>query len=510
MALSFLLALALLSGCAHQSTLTDLLTHKASPDQPFCQSVAPVGPSQLQTALEPYAASMGEGKTGVYALEDGAGALVARAWLTDNAAKTIDAQYFIFSADNVGLIATERLLLAAERGVKVRLIVDDVLAHGDAEILLAVNAHPNLEVRVYNPNVNIGKGLSDIINAVVTDFRGVNQRMHNKTFIVDQTMAITGGRNVGAEYYDFHEQYNFRDRDLLLMGGATSQLQSSFNTFWADTLSVPLERVLVPEDPAKPEVVWRKMHQYACDPERFLPSFRQRIEQAPQTFQTLAADGKLKWVNDVRYVSDPPGKNNERTSLGGGGTTTTALIELVNSAQKTLFMETPYLIVTDLGLGLLRDAVKRGVDVRILTNSIVSTDGLAAFAGYQSVRDDVLDTGVKLYEFRPDANIRHELMTGPKYPKAAYGLHAKTMVVDGETLMVGTFNLDPRSANLNTEGVTIVRDADLARLTGQQLQRDMLPENAWRTTKAQNPDSQAGWWRRFKVCLQRMIPNSIL
>ena len=155
-----------------------------------------------------------EGKTGVLVLDDGAGALAARAWLSDNAVKSIDLQYFIFSADNVGIIATDALLLAAERGVAVRMLVDDLLAHGDADLLHALNEHPNIQVRIYNPSINVGKSLSDKLINVSTRFRDVNQRMHNKTFIVDGNVVITGGRNVGDEYYDFDSVYNFRDRDV--------------------------------------------------------------------------------------------------------------------------------------------------------------------------------------------------------------------------------------------------------------------------------------------------------
>ena len=140
----------------------------------------------------------------------------------------------------------------------------------------------------------------------------------------------------------------------------------------------------------------------------------------------------------------------------------------------------------------------------------MSTDGLAAFAGYQRSREDLLTAGVKIFELRPDAAVRTELMTGPPIPDAIFGLHAKTMVVDSETLMVGTFNLDPRSANLNTEGVTIVNDADLARVTEAQIVKEMSSENAWPCTEKHNPDQYASWWKRFRVFMWRLVPKSLL
>ena len=192
-----LFAFLYLFACSHSAynSLSKLPIQPAS----RCGQITKEKTPSLEDLLMPFQPELEQQKTGVYILEDGTGALASRAWLTEKATKSIDIQYFIFSSDNVGLMATHSLLQAAERGVYVRLLVDDTLAHGDSDLLFAVNAHPNFEVRIYNPNINIGKNIGHKITNTISDFRGINQRMHNKTFTVDGQISITGGRNVGDE-----------------------------------------------------------------------------------------------------------------------------------------------------------------------------------------------------------------------------------------------------------------------------------------------------------------------
>ncbi|HIE45470.1 MAG TPA: phospholipase D family protein, partial [Flavobacteriaceae bacterium] len=157
-------------------------------------------------------------KTGVYVLENGTNSMITRAWLCEAAEKTIDIQYFIFSTDNVGLIACDYLVRAADKGIKIRILVDDFMVNTRIEDVLTLNSHKNISIKIYNPGVNIGKNLIGKITKFATDFRGANQRMHNKTFIVDDKVVITGGRNIADEYFDYDHDYNFRDRDVLLIG----------------------------------------------------------------------------------------------------------------------------------------------------------------------------------------------------------------------------------------------------------------------------------------------------
>jgi phosphatidylserine/phosphatidylglycerophosphate/cardiolipin synthase-like enzyme len=481
-------------------------------DPAFCAQVHSTG-AKLSEHLAPLAKQM-RTSTGVYALEEGDASMVARAWLTEAAERTIDAQYFIFTGDNVGLIAVDYLLRAADRGVRVRLLVDDFMLEADGEELLALDAHPNLEIRLYNPTANIGKKLPTKLVNLTPDFRGFNQRMHNKTFIVDGTVVITGGRNIADEYFDYDHEYNFRDRDVLLVGGASADVQRSFNLFWDNPLSAPITSIVRSTVAPDTATTYRYLRDYACDSSNFWPQVRERIKSVPVAFDHIRESGALVWSDSVTFVTDLPGKNAGTSGLGGGGASTDALIRLVQGARKSVTIQSPYLVTTPLSQGLFRDAIARGVRVRILTNSLASTDNPEAFSGYQRERDALLAIGVDLYEFKPDAQVRRQLMTGALQTKLDYaptfGLHAKSMVVDDNIAVIGTFNLDPRSANLNTECLTVVHDARIAGDLQHAMDVDMRPENAWHTTAEFNPDGTVGIGKRMKVWLRRAVPKAVL
>lgn len=507
-----LISLLCLVACTH--TVAHRLDHgNLRPAEDFCAQLEEIHTPPLSETLGPYIETM-DTKTAVAVIEDGGGALSMRAWLSDAAEERIDIQYFIFSADNVGLIALDYLLRAADRGVAVRLLVDDLLVDGDSDLLRIIDSHPRIEVRVYNPNFNIGKTFTQKVKKVVTDFRGINQRMHNKVFIVDGTAVITGGRNMADEYFDYNRRFNFRDRDVFLLGAAVKDVQASFEQFWESRLSVSVSRLVDPDKELDPETVWQRLHEYACDPFCFWPQVRALIAAQPAHFTELAQKGELQWVEGVRFVSDFPGKNKQKRSLRGGGVTTSALLELVSSAKQSIVIQTPYLVTTGLSRGPFRAAVKRGVSLKIITNSLGATDNLAAFSGYARDRKNLLGTGAELYEFRPDAACRRTAMTSALVEEVdrlpVFGLHAKTMVVDREILVVGTFNVDPRSANLNTECVAIVPSKPLAEAVEDGILEEMLPENAWPCTKDSNPDVHAGFGRRFRLWWHRVLPKSIL
>ncbi len=501
----------LLGGCSH-GVVYQLTEGSRYSDRDDCARIPKRAKPQLGEYLTKLAPKMTDGVTGVHVLEDGAGALMARAWLAANATQSIDIQYFIFSSDDLGLIATDELLLAAERGVKVRLLVDDLLHDGDALLLLALDKHPNIEIRIYNPNINIGKSLPKKLFNIARDFRGANQRMHNKTFIVDGEVVITGGRNIADEYFDFSMTYNFRDRDVLLIGGTANAVNTSFNQFWTHSLAVPLIKVI--DEPVDHEKVWQQLHRFACRPDNYWPEVRERARRVPERFKQLQQNGTLRWIEGVRYVSDDPGKNDGSAGLSGGGKTTDALIKLIRSAQKEVIIQTPYLVTTKLGKGLFRETVKRGVTVKIMTNSLASTDSFPAFSGYARDRESLLKTGVEIYELKPDAPVAKSLMTSGLIEKTnlkvPFSLHAKTMVIDGQILMVGTFNLDPRSANLNTECVVILDDTLLAGKVREHIIEEMEPQNAWRITLDSNPDEHAPFSHKWKVFWARPISKEIL
>jgi len=437
-------------------------------------------------------------KTGVYVLEDGGGSMVTRAWFSEYAEKTIDVQYFIFSTDNVGLIACDYLVRAADRGVKVRILVDDIMVEASVHDILMMDSHKNISIKVYNPGTNLGKNICEKIGKLKVDFKGANQRMHNKTFTVDGKVAITGGRNIADEYFDYDHDYNFRDRDVLLLGKTATVIQNSFNTFWESKLSVAVTDLIDADKFTDPKR-FDKLHDYACN---------------PLALKEMQSSGEIVWLDTVGFVSDVPGKNNQWQDLHGGGISTDALIALVNSAKKSIEIQSPYLITTDVGIAVFAAAVKRGVKVRILTNSLASTDNLDAFSGYQRCRVDLLKAGVQIYEFRPDAQVRHKVMTGALQKKLnfkpIFGLHAKSMVIDNETTVIGTFNLDPRSANLNCECVSVIHSQKIAAGVLKGMEEEFKPENAWHTTLEWNPDGAAGMEKNKKALQHRLVPREIL
>ena len=455
-----------------------------------------------------------ETKTGVYVLEEGDKAMITRAWLTEHAEKSIDIQYFIFSTDNVGLIACDYLVRAADRGVKIRILVDDIMVDAGTHEILTMDSHENIEIKIYNPGVNLGKNIFQKIKKFGTDFIGANQRMHNKTFIVDGKITITGGRNIADEYFDYDHEYNFRDRDVLLLGKVTKDVQKSFDGFWNYSLSIDVKRLVTePDNDFKAQDRFHRLHQYACNPENFWPQVREKIKNTLSAFKDIQSSGELVWLDSVAFVSDIPGKF-DKTKSAGGGVTTATLINLILSAKTSVDIQSPYLITTEIGEKLFDAVVKRGVKVRILTNSLSSTDNLEAFAGYQKCRSNLLNTGIRIFEFKPDAPVRFNIMTSDLQKKLNYtpifGLHAKTMVIDGAITVIGTFNLDPRSANLNTECFAVVRSAKISSSVLKGMEEEFKSENSWETTLDSNPDSKAGIKKQIKAITRRAVPKGIL
>ncbi len=479
----------------------------------FCSSVHKNDSLSLDGELAPVSDLM-KNKTGVYVLEDGGTSLIARAWLSEYATKTIDVQYFIFSTDNVGLIACDYLVRAADRGVTVRILVDDIMVEAEADEILTLDSHKNISIKIYNPGANVGKNIYQKVKKLTTDFSGFNQRMHNKTFTVDGKVAITGGRNMADEYFDYDHEYNFRDRDVLLLGKTVSYIRKSFDEFWNDSRSIPVTSLVASTNIDSANVNrYSRLHQYACNPENFWPQVRERIKQLPDAFRQIQKTGELVWLDSVNFVSDKPGKNNKQ-NLTGGGITTDSLIQLIRRAKHSIEIQSPYLITTEVGQKLFKEAINRGVKIRILTNSLSSTDNLEAFSGYQRDRKKLLEAGVRIFEFKPDAKERYRIMTGELQQAMnftpIFGLHAKSMVVDKEITVIGTFNLDPRSANLNTECFAVIRSKQIASSVLKGMEEEFKPENSWETTLQFNPDEAAGIKKRVKTFTKKVIPKKIL
>ena len=447
-------------------------------------------------------------QTGAYILEKGEESLLARAWLSEQARHSIDVQYFIWSNDNIGILATEALLNAADRGVHIRVIVDDLLVDADDEVLLAFNAHPNITIKIYNPQHSVGVSVVERLINLLTGFRRANQRMHDKVVLYDGQIAIIGGRNMADEYYDYDHEYNFRDRDVLLTGAVIQDAQTSFQNFWDSPLSVSVNTLIDQNEAvigqAQINAAYEQLHEYANDPENFAPHIRQTLSNMTPRMQELL--NNLVW-SEAEFIHDLPGKN-PTNHLEGGGQSTSSLVDAVKQARRSLIIQSPYLIVPKGGETLFAQLIEQGVDININTNSLASTDNLYAFSGYVNQRNLLLKMGIGIYEYKPYPAIQKQLFVrlrelGKNPP--IFAIHAKTMVIDSQKLFIGTFNLDPRSAHLNTEIGVLIHNPQLAAQVEQQIQIDMQPENSW-NAKTDSPDSEASWLKRLQVFFLSFLP----
>ncbi len=454
------------------------------------------------------------GSTGTYVLERGEEALLARAWLLDHARSSVEVQYFIWSTDNIGILASEALLRAAKRGVKVRVIVDDLLMDAPDKSLLALAKHPNIDIRIYNPVHSVGTPFHKRMLNVAADFRGANQRMHDKTFIVDGAMAITGGRNMADEYFDFDHEYNFRDRDALVLGAVVAQMRESFERFWSSPIAAPVEELYdglglmqksVSVQDAEVQTIYQDLHTYAARRDNFAPQVRAAIDAIPGAFPRLS--GQMSWGR-VDFISDLPGKNAARAGLGGGGLSTAALAQLLDGARREVLIQSPYLVLSEPALELFRRVRERGVRVRISTNSLASTDNLQAFSGYRNQRAQLLRMGLEIHEYRPDPQIQREVMQryeALKDEAPIFALHAKTLVVDEQVVYIGTYNLDPRSENLNTEVGVVIHDPRQAQAVAASILTDMKAGNSW-SAATDSPDEHAPFGKRARASFWQLMP----
>jgi putative cardiolipin synthase len=451
-----------------------------------------------------------EEKTGVYILEKGEESMIGRAWLAQQASSSIDIQYFIWSTDNIGILAAEALLRAADRGVTIRVLVDDFLIDAKDKTLLLLAAHPNVHIRIYNPKHSVGTSRIRAMVNTVLDFYGTNQRMHDKAAIFDGVAGITGGRNMAEEYFDYDHDYNFRDRDVLLIGAAVRDMRTNFNEFWDSPLAIAVEQLLKETDPRllqqQAQRRYEELHAYARNPSNFEPEIRAAIEKIPEIIPMLMQ--AIAW-EDVRFISDVPGKNAGDAGLFGGGESTRELVSAIKGSTRSILIQSPYLVFPEGGVALLATLRKRGVRIRLSTNSLASTDNLIAFSGYHKQRSRLLDAGIEVYEYKPHPQIQTELID--RYPRLArnkpiFALHAKSMVIDDTRVYIGTFNLDPRSANLNTEVGILVDSSQLGEQLTKSIERDMRPENSWKITPEFNPDREVSLWRRLLLWFIKLFP----
>lgn len=394
--------------------------------------------------------------SGLRLLASGDDALGSLAALADNARHTLDLQYYLIHSDGSSRALMQRVRAAADRGVHVRLLLDDLNTAGQDKGLLRLTSHPNIEVRLYNPFPAGRLGTISRVLASITDMSRINHRMHNKMFVADNALAITGGRNLGDAYFVQSPDSNFLDIDIIVAGPAVRALSATFDRFWNDPMAYPvtalvdpsiLSRAALPADGAsKPTIV---------------PAVIPDIEFARDLKQGRL---KLVWAR-ATVLADKPSK----IQSGGEPTNAEAIADdvdrIIRSARQELIVISPYFVPGVRGTALFKELRDRGVKVRVLTNSLATTDAPAVHIGYARYRPQLLAMGVELHELRPLLNARQAKLGS--FGSSHASLHAKVVVVDRESALVGSMNLDPRSAKLNSEMGVLMRSPEIA----QQLAR---------------------------------------
>jgi len=411
------------------------------------------------------------GLSGVRLVDTGADALLQRDALAAAATRSIDAQYYIWNSDASGRYLAARLLEAAGRGVRVRILLDDINIAGRDAALAALGAHPNVEIRVYNPT-RARSGLLRVLG-FLRDFSRLNRRMHNKSFTVDGAVTIVGGRNVGDEYFDLDREMNFRDRELLAAGPVVAQVTAGFEAFWTSPWTYLVESLAGNKPATGLEApLTRAAEEVAALGYRPPGDLAQLVAT-----RTLPA---LEWA-PARLVSDPPPT---AADVEDSDTEQPVALELrrqVAAARREILVESAYFILGDQSLreaARLRDA---GVVLKALTNSLASNDLVTNHSGYARRRPAMLDAGIELFELRPDAAACRRLVAistacedGP-----AFSLHSKSLVVDRRVVYIGSFNLNLRSTYLNSETALIVESPALAERVAASIEELLRPDSSW-------------------------------
>ena len=421
-------------------------------------------------------------------------ALRWRLAMLDTATTSIDAQYFIWKQDAVGSLMMERLLGAADRGVRVRLLVDDSFLSGEDDMMLAVDAHPNVEMRIFNPfQVRSSKmSLRYMVN--LNDVSRTNHRMHNKLLIADGQVAIAGGRNIASEYFDFNKEENFRDFDVLTTGKVLPEISSSFDNYWNSGWAYPVSIVNHRHAEASELSSLRKRLRSNAS---VLDDWQATADTDPQTLPARWAGlaGTLL-PGKARVLEDNPHFEGESLPVQAAD----HISRLFSMANKEAMSISAYLIPSDELLQMAQELTERGVRVRALTNSLASNNHTPAHTAYRHRRKQIIEAGVELHELRPDPAERDHF-EAPGFGAEIVRLHAKILVLDQRLVFVGTINTDPRSMVLNTEVSLMIDSPELARGILAAFAPDFLPENSWQVTL--NEQGKLQWQAGDEVLTQQ-------
>ncbi len=426
-------------------------------------------------------AMLGRDESAHWLLDRNQLALSARLALADEAAVSLDMQYFVWQSDATGHLLSDRVLHAAERGVRVRILMDDFGVSGRGGDVIKLDAHPNIEVRVFNPWASRGTRLGTATE-FVTRASTLNRRMHNKTFIADGRFAVLGGRNIGDRYFGVYDRFVQNDLDVMVAGPMARVVTTTFDAYWNSEHSYPAASFARDPRPRHPVAATQaELHGSIESNERVLASFPLEpsdwspyLEELVDTF--ASAKSEILWES-------PDILNSSRPRLY------TSFKQFVASARSEVLISSPYFIPDDEFRALLGELVAKGVRVAVVTNSLATNNHVVAHTGYRRWRRELLAAGVELYELRADAAALSFYVTPPA-TAGHLGLHTKAVVVDDERAFVGSPNVDPRSMILNTEIGLVGDSAEFAARVAALIERDASPANAWRVEM-----NEEGWLR---------------
>jgi len=451
-------------------------------------------------------------EAGFYLLTDGIEALAARLLLADRAEKTIDAQYYLITNDNIGLAFIGSLLRAADRGVRVRLLLDDIQTQGYDAGMAALDSHPNFSVRIYNPFSG-----RDSRASAITEFGRINRRMHNKSFTADNQITIIGGRNIAAEYFAAREDVNFGDADVIGIGPVAPDVSEMFDIYWNSRAALPVPAFAkMPDDPAAALATLRARIDAAVaalKKSKYAEAFTQSL-----VVMTEIQRDEFVWA-PYEVVYDAPEKSDKKMAAEAASITT-PLKQAIEEANSGLFIISPYFVPLKSGIAFLTELQDRGVQVTVLTNSLAANNHSIVHSGYAPSRKPLLQAGVRIYEVRPDAAVAG--VDRGTQGAALATLHTKGFIVDDQALFLGSFNWDPRSVDINTELGLIMKSPELARTALRAIDSE-IDNDAYEVvlndegkvrwvdrSGAQDvildKEPQTGWWRRFTVGFYRILP----
>jgi putative cardiolipin synthase len=467
-------ALLLLAGCA------SLPPGAGYPKFPS----AAVGAPRLTTLGRTFdtAARAHPGRSGFRLLNAGSDGFLVRAQLIDAAEVSLDLEYFIFRQDASGRLLTAAVLRAADRGVRVRVLVDDGDTMDGDERLFALGAHPNIEIRVFNPFAYRGHLFAMRAFEFVLDSQRLDYRMHNKLMVVDNAVALVGGRNIANAYFQVDPDAQFGDDDVLAAGPIVPRLSTTFDLFWNASLSIPA-RALGPDAPTGAGLA--DLRKDLATPRASLDigdAFRAKLASREPLAGIVGGKDPLVWAS-AELVYDSPDKKRVEEGEAPGHLMEPVVAKVAAETRGELIVVTPYLVPGASGMRLLAGLRARGVRVRILTNSLEATTETEAHAGYMHYRRPMLEDGVELFEVRASlGSARGSGESRAKARETSYALHAKLFVFDRRKLYVGSMNFDERSHHINTEIGLIIDSPELARQAAARFEAITVPQDSYRVT----------------------------